>query len=60
MPPNVAGLQANAMRSSMNLLAVEQARVGAADRVVVAPREGRLPCTLLSVKVRQSPEWLKS
>ena len=40
MPPNVAGLQANAMQSSMNLLAVEQARVGAADRVVVAPREG--------------------
>ena len=26
MPPNVAGLQANAMRSSMTLLAVEQTR----------------------------------
>ncbi len=34
--------------------------VGAAQRVVMAPREGRLTCTLLSVKVWQSPEWLKS
>ena len=27
---------------------------------VIEPVEGRLPCTLLSVKVRQKPEWLKS